>query len=58
MGICHRDIHSGNIMYDNESKSVKIIDFSIARKLDKLKKVKMMTKTGNPYFRAPEMLMC
>lgn len=53
--ICHRDLHYGNVLYDSQSKSVKIIDFSVA-KVCQNDKVKMMTQTGILYFMAPEML--
>ncbi len=51
--ICHRDITSYNIIYDNKEKKLKLIDFSVAKKLtyDKL-----WTKTGNMNFMAPEVL--
>jgi serine/threonine protein kinase len=54
--ICHRDIKPENILYDKEEHSVKLIDFGISRKLiDRGRKKEMLTLTGTPYYRAPEM---
>ena len=42
-------------MYDQISKSVKIIDFSISKTF-KSEVSKMWTNTGTPHFKAPEIL--
>lgn len=31
--ICHRDIKPDNILYDRETKNIKIIDFGISKKI-------------------------
>lgn len=54
--ICHRDIKPENILYDHQGGSVKLIDFGISKKLiDRGRKRDMLTLTGTPYYRAPEM---
>lgn len=54
--ICHRDIKPENILYDRGNSSVKLIDFGISKKLvDRGRKKEMLTLTGTPYYRAPEM---
>lgn len=54
--ICHRDIKPENILYDEENKNVKIIDFGISKKLiNRGIKKDMLTQTGTLYYRAPEM---
>lgn len=30
-GVCHRDIKPENILYDSETKTIKVIDFDCAR---------------------------
>lgn len=54
--ICHRDIKPDNILYDKYHQSVKVIDFDISKKVeDRGRKRNLLTITGTPYFRAPEM---
>lgn len=54
--ICHRDIKPENILYDETKKKIILIDFGISRKLTKRGiKRDMLTLTGTPYYRAPEM---
>lgn len=54
--ICHRDIKPDNILYHRERKSIKIIDFGISKKVEERgRKREMLTLTGTPYYRAPEM---
>lgn len=54
--VCHRDIKPENILYDLNKKSVKLVDFGISKKLIKRGiKRDMLTLTGTPYYRAPEM---
>lgn len=55
--ICHRDIKPENVLYDKDSKSIKIIDFGISRKIEERgRKKNMLTPTGTPFYRAPEIL--
>lgn len=54
--ICHRDIKPENILYDRDNKNIKLIDFGISKKtFDRGAKREMLTITGTPYYRAPEM---
>lgn len=54
--VCHRDIKPQNILYHAATKTVKIIDFGISRKLtNRARKVDMLTITGTLYYRAPQM---
>lgn len=54
--ICHRDIKPENILYCREQKRIIIIDFGISKKVeDRGRKKEMLTLTGTPYYRAPEM---
>lgn len=56
LGICHRDIRPGNILYNRESRKIKIIDFDLARiRKYSNKKLEMMTQTGLISYRAPEL---
>jgi calcium-dependent protein kinase len=58
-GICHRDLKPENIMIENKSSSkdplIKVIDFGLA-KYFKSDEVNMNTRTGTPYYMAPEVL--
>ena len=56
--ICHRDIKPDNILYDEEKKRMKIIDFGVSKNM----KIRgsyetMLTDTGTFYYKAPEMFM-
>lgn len=54
--ICHRDIKPENILYDQDRRSVILIDFGISKRVtDRNRRRDMMTVTGTPYYRAPEM---
>lgn len=55
--ICHRDITPFNLIYDEETKKIKLIDFGISKDL-RTQGSKMYTKTGNQQFIAPEMVSC
>lgn len=49
--IVHRDLKPENMLYDNESRMVKIIDFGSAIELPPGRK--LSTLTGTPYYIAP-----
>ena len=54
--ICHRDIKPENILYDRKNKIIKLIDFGVSKKVEERgRKREMLTLTGTPYYRAPEM---
>ena len=53
-GVCHRDIKPDNIMMNEETKKIKLIDFGIAKKMIVRKqKIDMLTITGTLFYRAP-----
>ena len=56
-GVCHRDIKPDNIIYNPVTEKIKLIDFNIAKRggID-ASSIKMMTKTGTPVYKAPEMI--
>jgi len=56
--ICHRDIKPENILYDQQNKKIKIIDFEISKKLltDGLKR-DLLTIVGSSYYYAPEIYL-
>ena len=56
--ICHRDIKPDNILYNQNTGKIKIIDFGVSNNVKKRgKKEKMYTDTGTFYYKAPEMFM-
>lgn len=56
--VCHRDIKPSNVLYDADSKKIKIIDFGTSKKfLRRNKKFDMLTITGTLFYRAPEMFI-
>lgn len=58
-GICHRDMKPENIMFETNNFAkdpmVKIIDFGLAQYFHSDSQV-MKTRTGTPYYVAPEIL--
>ncbi len=54
--MAHRDIKPENVLYDREKRMIKIIDFGTAKKfIRRHKRFEMLTITGTPFYRAPEM---
>jgi serine/threonine protein kinase len=55
-GVSHRDIKPDNLLYDQKTGNIKLIDFDIS-KVCKNKKTRneMWTKTGTIQYCAPEM---
>lgn len=52
--VCHRDIKPDNILFEKETKSIKIIDFGISKKfIYRNQRRDMLTITGTPNYRAP-----
>jgi len=53
-GICHRDLKTENILFDNEGPDgdIKLIDFGMSRRF--YKEVEMTERLGTPYCMAPE----
>jgi len=54
-GVVHRDIKPANVMYEPESKSVKVTDFGVACLTD-VSKTKTGTILGTPSYMSPEQL--
>ena len=57
-GICHRDLKLENIMLENRNirdPMVKVIDFGLAQYFHSDTDM-MCTKTGTPYYMAPEVI--
>ena len=54
--IVHRDIKPGNIIYNPETRSVKVTDFGIAKIVDD-SKTKTGSVMGSPLYMSPEQLM-
>jgi serine/threonine protein kinase len=56
-GIIHRNIKTSSILYDPETRNIKMVGFVPAKKIVRGGVVTdMLTRTGNLYFMAPEML--
>lgn len=53
--VVHRDIKPGNIMYEPQTKTVKITDFGIARIMD-ASRTRTGTVMGTPSYMSPEQL--
>lgn len=55
--ICHRDVKPENILYNKVNQSIKLIDFGISKKIEERgRKRDMLTPTGTPFYRAPQIL--
>ena len=54
-GVCHRDIKPENILYDPDTKTLKLIDFELARMIRySHEKLELLSKCGTLSYRAPE----
>ena len=54
--ICHRDLKPDNILFDQKSKSLKIIDFGVSKNMKlRGRYEEMLTNTGQLYYKAPQM---
>lgn len=52
--IAHRDIKPNNVLYDEKSSSIKLIDFGISKRFRKRGTLTdMWTLAGTLYYRAP-----
>ncbi|HEY5995144.1 MAG TPA: serine/threonine-protein kinase [Gallionellaceae bacterium] len=56
LGIVHRDVKPGNIMYDAAENSVKLTDFGISRLMD-LNSTRVGLVLGTPLYMSPEQVM-
>jgi serine/threonine protein kinase len=52
--ICHRDLHLGNILLDNETDHIKLIDFGLSNYYSNNLKIRF--RCGRAMYAAPEML--
>ena len=53
-GICHRDININNVIYNQDTQKVKIVDFNISKRMNS--KHVMNRDIGTLQFKAPEMI--
>lgn len=54
--ICHRDIKPDNILFDEQTGDIKLIDFGVSKNLKRRGQYEqMLTNTGTYYYKAPEM---
>jgi serine/threonine protein kinase len=53
-GIIHRDLKPGNILIERESKTVRIADFGMAKRIAELKHSSQDFVSGTPAFMSPE----
>jgi len=56
--ICHRDIKPENLLYDQENKRIKLIDFGISKKtFNRGVRREMLTIIGTHFYLAPEVFL-
>ena len=56
--ICHRDIKPENLLYDQENKKIKLIDFGISKKTFlRGARRDMLTIIGTHFYLAPEVYL-
>ncbi|CAD8139813.1 unnamed protein product [Paramecium pentaurelia] len=62
VGLCHRDIKPDNIVFDNDTNSIKLIDFGVSKRFlvaekncKDIKNNLMWTVTGTMPYQAPEL---
>jgi serine/threonine-protein kinase len=55
-GVVHRDIKSGNVMVENSTDRVLIMDFGLGQKIDGGAKASMVAPRGTPAVMAPEII--
>ncbi|CAD8086539.1 unnamed protein product [Paramecium primaurelia] len=60
MGLCHRDLKPDNILFDQDTSTIKIIDFGVSKRFITTQQrdiqVQLLwTITGNENYRAPEL---
>lgn len=54
--ICHRDVKPDNVMYDRKSARIWLIDFGVSKLwMEKNVRKEMLTNTGTPDYKAPEL---
>jgi calcium-dependent protein kinase len=53
--LCHRDLKLDNILYDEKTERIWVIDFGISKVFEERgNKKEMLTNTGTIYYKAPE----
>lgn len=54
--LCHRDVKPDNILYDRKKGKMWLIDFGVSKLwMEKHVKKEMLTNTGTPDYKAPEL---
>ena len=56
LGICHRDIKTENLIIEQKTKQIKIIDFGFSNKYSDKPNKLLSSTCGSPCYSAPEML--